>query len=678
MSATAGTLHHRAINTIRTLAMDAVQAANSGHPGAPMGAAPLAYALWTRFLRHNPADPAWPDRDRFVLSAGHASMLLYALLHLTGYDLPLEELKRFRQWGSRTPGHPERGLTPGVEATTGPLGSGVANAVGMASAERMLAARFNRPGHAVVDHRTWALVSDGDLMEGVAAEAVSLAGALGLGKLTLLYDDNGITIDGGTGLAFAEDVGERFRACGWHVQRIDGHDLDAIDAAIRAALAEEERPSLIAAATEIAHGSPNKAGTAAAHGAALGAEEVRLTKEALGWPVEPAFHVPDDALAEFRAALNEGAARQDDWRERLDAWAREHPDAAAEWRRVTAGELPDGWDAHVPTFTAEETPAMATRQASGKVLNALAAALPELVGGSADLASSTNTYLAGLGDFGRESPDGRNLRFGVREHAMGGVLNGIALHGGLIPFGGTFLVFSDWMRGAMRLGAIMGCRAVCVFTHDSIGVGEDGPTHQPIEHLMALRAIPGLTVIRPADANETAAAWKVALERDGPTALALTRQSAPVIEKAACARAGVARGAYALDGDPARTPDVILIATGSEVALARAAAVRLEERGLAARVVSMPSWELFAAQPRDYRDEVLPPGVAARLVVEAGVSLGWERYAGDRGEIMGIDRFGASAPGAEMMARHGFTAGAVAERAAALVERLRAEGAGNP
>ena len=674
MSATAGTLHHRAINTIRTLAMDAVQAANSGHPGAPMGAAPLAYALWTRFLRHNPADPAWPDRDRFVLSAGHASMLLYALLHLTGYDLPLDELRRFRQWGSRTPGHPERGLTPGVEATTGPLGSGVANAVGMAIAERMLAARFNRPGHAVVDHRTWALVSDGDLMEGVAAEAVSLAGALGLGKLTLLYDDNGITIDGGTGLAFAEDVGERFRACGWHVQRIDGHDLDAIDAAIRAALAEEARPSLIAAATEIAHGSPNKAGTSAAHGAALGAEEVRLTKEALGWPVEPAFHVPDDALAEFRVALEEGAARQDDWHARLDDWAREHPDAAAEWRRVTAGALPDGWEAAIPTFSPEETPALATRQASGKVLNALAAALPELVGGSADLASSTNTYLAGLGDFGRDSPEGRNLRFGVREHAMGGVLNGIALHGGLVPFGGTFLVFSDWMRGAMRLGAIMGCRAVYVFTHDSIGVGEDGPTHQPIEHLMALRTIPGLTLIRPADANETAAAWRVALERDGPTALALTRQSTPVIEKAACAREGAARGAYVLDGDPARTPDAILIATGSEVALARAAAVMLAGRGLAVRVVSMPSWELFAEQSPAYRDEVLPPGVAARLVVEAGASLGWERYAGDRGEIMGIDRFGASAPGGEMMARFGFTAEAVAERAAALVARL----AGNP
>ena len=674
MSATAGTLHHRAINTIRTLAMDAVQAANSGHPGAPMGAAPLAYALWTRFLRHNPADPAWPDRDRFVLSAGHASMLLYALLHLTGYDLPLDELRRFRQWGSRTPGHPERGLTPGVEATTGPLGSGVANAAGMAIAERMLAARFNRPGHAVVDHRTWALVSDGDLMEGVAAEAVSLAGALGLGKLALLYDDNGITIDGGTGLAFAEDVGERFRACGWHVQRIDGHDLDAIDAAIRAALAEEARPSLIAAATEIAHGSPNKAGTSAAHGAALGAEEVRLTKEALGWPVEPAFHVPDDALAEFRAALEEGAARQDAWRARIDAWAREHPDAAAEWRRVTAGAPPDGWEAAIPTFSPQETPALATRQASGKVLNALAATLPEMVGGSADLASSTNTYLAGLGDFGRDSPEGRNLRFGVREHAMGGVLNGIALHGGLVPFGGTFLVFSDWMRGAMRLGAIMGCRAVYVFTHDSIGVGEDGPTHQPIEHLMALRAIPGLTVIRPADANETATAWRVALERDGPTALALTRQSTPVIEKAACAREGAARGAYVLDDDPARTPDAILIATGSEVALARAAAVMLEGRGLAARVVSMPSWELFAEQPLAYRDEVLPPGVAARLVVEAGASLGWERYAGDRGEIMGIDRFGASAPGGELMARFGFTAEAVADRAAALVARL----AGNP
>ena len=672
MTAPAGTLRHQAINTIRTLSMDAVQAANSGHPGAPMGAAPMAYVLWTRHLRHNPADPAWPDRDRFVLSAGHASMLLYSLLHLTGYDLPLDEIKNFRQWGSKTPGHPEYGLTPGVETTTGPLGSGVANAVGMAIAERMLAARFNRPGHTIVDHRTYALVSDGDLMEGIASEASSLAGTLGLGKLTFLYDDNEISIEGSTDLAFQEDVGERFRAYGWHVQHVDGDDLEAVDAALCAARAVEDRPSILVVATEIAHGSPNKAGSAAAHGSALGEDEVRLTKEAYGWPIETAFHVPEEALAEFRVALEQGAARQEAWRERFDAYERAFPDEAAEWRRGVAGDLPEGWEAHLPAFSPEEG-AMATRAASGKVLNALASIIPNLAGGSGDLAPSNNTLLSGYDDFARGAWDGRNLRFGVREHAMGGIVNGMAVHGGLIPYGGTFLAFSDWMRGAIRLGAIMGCRSIYVFTHDSIGVGEDGPTHQPIEQLLALRAIPGLTVLRPADANETAAAWKVALERrNGPTLLALTRQGVPVIADQDRVREGVPRGAYVLDDAPAGSPDIVLIATGSEVSLAREAASTLAAEGIAARVVSMPSWELFADQPQSYRDQVLPPDVTARLAIEAGTSMGWERYVGDAGEVLGIDRFGASAPGKVMMERYGFTAEAVVERASAMVARSRA------
>ena len=672
MTASAGTLQHQAINTIRTLSMDAVQAANSGHPGAPMGAAPMAYVLWTRFLRHNPADPAWPDRDRFVLSAGHASMLLYSLLHLTGYDLPLDEIKNFRQWGSKTPGHPEYGLTPGVEVTTGPLGSGVSNAVGMAIAERMLAARFNRPGHTIVDHRTYAYVSDGDLMEGIASEASSLAGTLGLGKLTFLYDDNEISIEGSTDLAFQENVGERFGAYGWHVQHVDGHDLDALDAALCAAQGVEDRPSIIVAATEIAHGSPNKAGTAAAHGAALGEDEVRLTKEVFGWPVEPAFHVPEEVLAEFRVALEQGAARQAAWQERRDAYARAFPEEAAEWRRGVAGHLPEGWEAHLPTFSPEDAASMATRAASGKVLNALAPVITNLAGGSGDLAPSNNTYLSGYADFARDNWEGRNLRFGVREHAMGGIVNGLAVHGGIIPYGGTFLAFSDWMRGAIRLGAIMGCHSIYVFTHDSIGVGEDGPTHQPIEQLMALRAIPDLTVLRPADANETAAAWKVALERrNGPTLLALTRQGVPVISEQERVREGVPRGAYVLDDAPGGSPDIILIATGSEVSLAREAATGLAAQGIAARVVSMPSWELFADQPQSYRDEVLPPDISARLAIEAGATLGWERYVGARGEVVGIDRFGASAPGKIMMERYGFTAEAVAERAAALVERIR-------
>ncbi|MBH76767.1 MAG: transketolase [Dehalococcoidia bacterium] len=674
MTAPVGTLNHQAINTIRTLSMDAVQAAKSGHPGAPMGAAAMAYVLWTRHLQHNPADPAWPNRDRFVLSPGHASMLLYSLLHLTGYELTLEEIKSFRQWGSKTPGHPEYGLTPGVETTTGPLGSGVANAVGMAIAERMLASRFNRPGHMVVDHRTYALVSDGDLMEGIASEACSLAGTLGLGKLIFLYDDNQISIEGSTDLAFQENVGDRFRAYGWHVQRVDGEDLDGIDDALSAANAVEDEPSIIIVATEIAHGSPNKAGTAGAHGSPLGEEEVRLTKEVFGWPAEPPFYVPEEVLAEFRVALEQGSARQSAWQAGMDAYQEAYPEDGAEWRRGVAGTLPDGWEAYLPAFS-DDDGSMATRAASGKVLGALAPIIPNLVGGSADLAPSNNTYLSGYGDFAKGNWEGRNLHFGVREHAMGGVLNGISVHGGLIPYGGTFLAFSDWMRGSIRLGAIMGCHSIYVFTHDSIGVGEDGPTHQPIEQLMALRAIPDLTVIRPADSNETSAAWKIALERrNGPTLLVLTRQGVPVISVQERVQDGVPRGAYILDDPPGGLPDLILIATGSEVSLVRETATALAEKNIAARVVSMPSWELFAEQPQSYRDEVLPPQVTARIAVEAGTSLGWERYVGTAGEVVGIDRYGASAPGNVMMERYGFTVEAITRQAASLVERMRADG----
>ena len=540
MTAPAGTLQHQAINTIRTLSMDAVQAANSGHPGAPMGAAPMAYVLWTRFLRHNPADPAWPDRDRFVLSAGHASMLLYSLLHLTGYDLPLDEIKNFRQWGSKTPGHPEYGLTPGVEVTTGPLGSGVSNAVGMAIAERMLAARFNRPGHTIVDHRTYAYVSDGDLMEGIASEAAPSPARSAWGS-----SPSSTTTTRSPSKAAPTSPSRRT----WASASAPTAGTSSTSMATTSMPSTppsapprrvEDRPSIIVAVTEIAHGSPNKAGTAAAHGAALGEEEVRLTKEVLGWPVEPAFHVPEEVLAEFRVALEQGAARQANWQERFDAYERAFPEEAAEWRRGVAGHLPEGWEAHLPAFAPEDAASMATRAASGKVLNALASVIPNLAGGSGDLAPSNNTYLSGYADFARDNWEGRNLRFGVREHAMGGIVNGLAVHGGIIPYGGTFLAFSDWMRGAIRLGAIMGCHSIYVFTHDSIGLGEDGPTHQPIEQLMALRAIPNLTVLRPADANETAAAWKIALERrNGPTLLALTRQGVPVIAEQERVREGV-------------------------------------------------------------------------------------------------------------------------------------------
>ena len=657
------------INTLRTLAMDGVQKANSGHPGMPMGAAAMAYVMWTRFLRHNPANPAWPDRDRFVLLAGHGSMLLYGLLNLTGYDLPLEELQSFRQWGSRTPGHPEYGLAPGVETTTGPLGQGFTNGVGMAIAEAYLAAHFNRPGHKIVDHYIYAIVSDGDLMEGVASEAASLAGHLRLGKLIYLYDDNRISIEGSTDLTFTEDRGQRFEAYGWHVQHVDGYDLEGIAAAIRAAQADP-RPSLILARTHIGYGSPHKQDTAEAHGAPLGEEEVRLTKENLGWPTEPSFLIPDQALAHFHQALEKGRVWEAEWQARFDAYAAEYPDLADEWRMVMSGELPAGWDAGLPTFRPEDGP-MATRVASGKVLNAIAPHLPTLIGGSADLAPSCNTYLKGYGDFSADNRSGRNFHFGVREHAMAGILSGMALHGGIIPYGGTFLVFSDYMRPSIRLAAMMEIPVIYVFTHDSIGLGEDGPTHQPIEQLAALRAIPHLTVIRPADASETVVAWRVALERcEGPVALLFTRQSLPVLDRAILAPAdGLARGAYVLAEAAGGQPDVILIATGSEVHPTLAARERMAEQGVRTRVVNMPSWELFERQPQFYRDAVLPPEVTARLAIEAGVPQGWHRYVGDGGDVIGIERFGASAPYKVLWEKYGFTAENIAARALEMLGR---------
>ena len=651
-------LEQRCVNTIRTLAIDGVQKANSGHPGLPLGMADASYVLWTRFLKHNPANPAWPDRDRFVLSAGHGSMLLYSLLYLTGYDLPLEELEQFRQWGSRTPGHPEYGETPGVETTTGPLGQGLANSVGLALAERMLAAEFNRPGLEIVDHYTYALISDGDLMEGVSHEAASLAGHLGLGKLICLYDDNQITIEGSTDLAFSDDTAGRFQAYDWQVLTADGHDRQAVAQAIAQAQADGERPSLIICRTHIGYGSPNRQDSAQAHGEPLGVDEVRLTKEALGWPADAQFLVPDDALAVFRGALTAGAEREAAWQALFRRYQVEYPELAAEWQRRQAGELPDGWEQALPTFKATDG-AVATRSVSGKVLNALAPVLPELVGGSADLHPSNKTYLSAYpavkkGDFG-----GRNLHFGVREHAMGSLLNGLVLHGGLRPYGGTFLVFCDYMRPPIRLAALMGLPTIYVFTHDSIFVGEDGPTHQPVEQLATLRAIPGLTVFRPADANETTAAWKAALEnREGPVALLLTRQNLPILENADAE--GVSRGGYVLSD--AADAQALLIATGSEVDLALQAQKLLAQEGIATRVVSMPSWERFEQQSEAYRQQVLPPQITARVAIEAALPMGWERYVGPRGEVIGMTRFGASAPYKVLAEKFGFTAQEVAAR----------------
>ncbi|MGD1996954.1 MAG: transketolase [Anaerolineae bacterium] len=661
-------LHHLCINTLRTLAMDAVQKADSGHPGMPMGMADVAYALWTRFLKHNPADPAWPNRDRFVLSAGHGSMLLYGLLHLTGYDLALDELESFRQWGSQTPGHPEYGLTPGVETTTGPLGQGFGNGVGMAIAERFLAAVFNRPGFPIFDHYTYAIVSDGDLMEGVSHEAASLAGHLGLGKLIYLYDDNEISIEGSTDITFTEDVAARFRAYGWHVQAVNGHDLEEITAAIAAARTEKDHPSLVICHTHIAYGSPNKQDTAAAHGAPLGEEEVWLTKEALGWPPDAHFLIPPEVLEFFRGAVDRGEEAQASWQALFDSYADEYPQQAMLLQRLWAGQLPEDWQEVLPTFSHADG-LLATRKASGVILNALASALPTLIGGSADLAPSNKTLLEDSGDFQRETPGGRNLRFGVREHTMGAILNGMALHGELLVYGGTFLVFSDYMRPPIRLAAMSDLPVVYVWTHDSVWIGEDGPTHQPVEHLPALRAIPNLVLIRPCDANETAVAWRVALERrDGPTGLVLTRQSLPVLDRSELGSAeGLTRGAYVLCDGSSGSPDLILIASGSEVHLAVEVQQRLLEEGVEARVVSMPSWELFDAQPASYRASVLPPDVTARLAIEAAAPFGWERHVGPRGAVVSIERFGASAPYKVLMERFGFTPEAVMERALELV-----------
>lgn len=657
------------INTIRTLSIDAVQHANSGHPGLPLGNAAMAFVLWTRFLKHNPQDPHWPNRDRFVLSPGHGSMLLYSLLHLTGYDLPLEELKRFRQLGSRTPGHPERGRdTPGVEVSTGPLGQGFSNGVGMAMAEAWLAARFNRPGLALVDHSTFAIVSDGDLMEGITSEAASLAGHLRLGKLIYLYDDNGICLSGSTNLSFSEDVQARFNAYGWHTQRVtDGNELAAVDAAIREALSVTDKPSLILVRNHIGFGSPHKHDTFHAHGSPLGKEEVAETKTSLNWPTQSDFFIPEDALHVFRRALIEGAKKQNAWLELFNEYQKAFPQEAELWTQVMTGKLPDGWKTDLPLWSHSDKP-IATREASGKVLNVLASRVPNLLGGAADLNPSTKTAMTGLGDF--EAPvekpitqgqigevwgyAGRNFHFGVREHAMGAAVNGIAAHGGVIPFSATFLIFSDYMKPAIRLGALMRIKAIYLFTHDSIAVGEDGPTHEPIEQLSGLRAIPGLTVIRPADANETAEAWALAIERDTPTAIVLTRQAVPVLDRSRAIRGKTERGGYVLADSEQGSPDVLLIGTGSEVNLCMSARDRLLTFGIRSRVVSMPSWEVFREQTREYRESVIP-NVRKRITVEAASTLGWERFAGLDGVMIGIDSFGASAPAEQLMTKFGFT-----------------------
>ncbi|HEY7192735.1 MAG TPA: transketolase [Gemmatimonadales bacterium] len=641
------------INTVRVLAMDAVQQADSGHPGTAMALAPLAYVLWQRHLRYNPANPEWLDRDRFILSAGHACMLLYSVLYLTGYDLTLEDIKQFRQWGSRTPGHPEHGVTPGVEATTGPLGQGTGNAVGMAIAEAQLAALFNRSGHPIVDHYTYFLASDGDLMEGISHEAASLAGHLKLGKLIGFYDDNRITIDGSTELAFSDDTAKRFEAYGWHVQRIaDGNDLNAIDKAIAQAKRASDRPSLIVVRTHIGWGSPHKQDTAEAHGAPLGVEEVKATKQALGWPSLEPFYVPDEALEHWRTATARGAQLEAEWKTRWNDYRAAHPDLAAELERRIAGRLPEGWDAALPVFGPKD--AQATRAASGKVLNAIAAKLPELIGGSADLTGSNNTEIKNGGVFAATAHAGRNFHFGVREHAMGAALNGIALHRGFIPFGGTFLIFSDYMRPSIRLAALTHLKPIYVFTHDSIGLGEDGPTHQPIEQLAALRAIPNMTVIRPSDPTEVVEAWRAAIRhQNGPVALVLTRQKVAVVDRTNYApAAGLHQGGYVLADSP--NPDLVLMASGSEVELILGAYERLKAKGRRPRVVSMPCLEYFDRQSTEYRSSVLPPSVR-RIAVEAAATQSWDRWVSDGDVILGIDRFGESAPYQRIYKEFGLT-----------------------
>jgi transketolase len=638
------------ITTLRMLSVDMVEAAKSGHPGLPLGAAAIPYVLWTRILRHNPANPQWPNRDRFILSAGHGSALLYSLLHLAGYDLPIDELRQFRQWESKTAGHPEYGLTPGVEATTGPLGQGFGMGVGMAMAARFLSDRFNRPGFPVLDPYIYALVSDGDLMEGVASEAASLAGTLGLGRIIYLYDDNRITIDGDTSMTFQEDVSRRFEGYGWHVQRLDQDtDLDAIEEAILSAREEAGRPSLIIVRTHIGYGSP-KQDSPKAHGEPLGPEATRETKEHVGWPVEPPFHIPEEALEHFRKALDRGGRWEGEWQEMFEDYRRAFPEEADRLEMQLRGDLPEGWDQDVPVFKSEEGP-VATRAASGKVMNSLAGRVSNLLGGSADLAASLKTLLTGH--------DERNIHFGVREHAMGCIVNGMALFGGVIPYGSTFLVFSDYMRPSLRMAALMNTHSIFIYSHDSIAVGEDGPTHQPVEHTASLRAIPNMTVLRPADANETAFAWRVAISRPKPTTIILTRQKVPILDVGDAANPhpmmeGLPKGAYVLS-DCRGVPDVLLIGTGSEVHLALEAKARLQEEGISARVVSMPSWELFAEQSQAYRDSVLPPECRARLAIEAGSPIGWHRWVGHNGDVIGVERFGASAPGGIVYKEYGFT-----------------------
>jgi transketolase len=666
-----GALDTLCVNTIRTLAMDGVQQANSGHPGTPMALAPLAYLLYTRVMRHAPEEPTWPDRDRFVLSCGHASMLLYSSLYLTGYGMTLDDLKHFRQLGSPAAGHPEYGHAAGIETTTGPLGQGIATSVGLALAERMLAARFNRPGHEIVDHHTYAIVSDGDLEEGIASEASSLAGHLGLGRLTAFYDDNHISIEGDTKLAFTEDVPRRFEAYGWHVQNL-GEDisLDRIDAAIEAAR-QDDRPSLIVLRTHIAPGAPHKQDTASAHGSPLGEEEIRLTKEAYGWPSQEPFYVPDEAIAHFREAIGRGAELAGEWHERFDAYASEHPGLAAEYERILAGRLPDGWDADVPKKTPDDG-MIATRKASSEVIQWVAAQVPELVGGSADLAPSTLTLIDGAGSVEPDAYDGRNLHFGIREHAMGAIVNGLVLHG-FRAFGSGFLIFSDYMKGAIRLAALMRIPSTFVFTHDSIGVGEDGPTHQPIEQLATLRATPNIDLVRPAGFNETALAWRFAMRQtETPTVLALSRQGLPIWDPAGVPDDAIERGAYVLyesATDPARPPEIIFMASGSEVHIAYDAARAVEADGVRVRLVSMPCLDRFAAQDAGYRDSVLPPEVRARIAVEAASPLGWHRWVGDAGDVVAMEGFGASAPAKVLYEHFGFTGEAVAERARRVLSR---------
>ena len=671
-------LETASINAIRTLSMDAVQAANSGHPGLPLGAAPMAYVLWQEFLKHNPRDPQWPDRDRFVLSAGHGSALIYSLLHLTGYDLSVDDLRSFRKLGSKTPGHPERGHTVGVEVTTGPLGQGFANGVGLAAAEAFLAAKYNRPGHEIVNHHTFGIVSDGDIVEGVAFEAAAIAANLKLGKIVYLYDQNHMTLAGTANVSMSEDVAARFEALGWHVQSIDGQDTDAVRKALTVAVDETERPSLICARTIIGYGSPNKSNTFGAHGSPLGPDEVKLTKEYLGVPTEPAFFVPEDAANHFHEAIAKGAKSEKTWNASFAAYKKEFPAEAAEFEQVMADELPSGWDADIPVWEAGGK-AVATRKASGEVMNAFYQKLPTFIGGSADLNPSTLTELQNGGDFqnpntaledsqgevgGPQDYTGRNIHFGIREHAMGSIVNGLAAHGGVLPYSATFLVFSDYMRPAIRLGALSHLHSIYVFTHDSIAVGEDGPTHEPVEQTMSLRMIPGLTVFRPADANETVEVWKLAIERKTASVLIFSRQDLAILDPNAV-HGNVAKGGYILS-DTEGEPDVTLLATGSEVELSLLAKGLLAEQGVQARVVSMPSWELFDAQPEDYREQVLGPKGAARVSVEAGVTMGWAKYTGGNGAHVGIDSYGASGPGSEVLKHFGFTK----EHVAATVMRL--------